>query len=234
MGSSSDDAVRRIGQSNTTRSKARTRRAWSLPFVALIVAVAYWATPASASVELRGLSAEELRLLDSGGAVERRFELPHRGEKYLGAVSYGVLGRPCEQAKGLWSSPIKHLAKALPATRQVEFAGKDAGERPLMRLKIEHGNAIVQGTWGAIYRLSEDGMSAQFWLDPNAPKDVRDVFGFFRLSPWSSHQCLVTAAVAVDPGDGMLASMFRATIHNYLVRTAARIQRYVKSGEFSG
>jgi hypothetical protein len=45
---------------------------------------------------------------------------------------------------------------------------------------------------------------------------------------------LVTAAVAVDPGDGLLASMFRATIHNYLVRTAARIQRYVKSGEFSG
>jgi hypothetical protein len=186
---------------------------------------------AQASVELRGFSTEELQSLNGGGAVERRFELPHRGTKYLSAVSYGVLDKPCSQAVGLWKDPVKHLAKALPATRQVELVRAGA---PFSRLKIEHGNSVVQGNWGAVYGVSDDGMVARFWLDTNAPRDVKDVFGYFRLSSWDSQRCLVTAAVAVDPGDGLLASVFRGMIHNYLVRTAARIQRYIKSGEYVG
>lgn len=189
------------------------------------------ASEARASVELRGFSTEEMSTLNTGGAVERRFELPHRGTKYLSAVSYGVLDKPCSQARGLWKNPVKHLAKALPATRQVQHV---SGGAPFSRLKIEHGNSVVQGGWGALYSVSDDGLTARFWLDPNAPRDVKDVFGYFRLTPWDNQRCLVTAAVAVDPGDGLLASVFRGMIHNYLVRTAARIQRYLKSDEFAG
>lgn len=187
--------------------------------------------PASATLELRGFSRDELDGLNSGSAIERRFELPRHGAKYLGAVSYGVLDQPCKQLSGMWQDPVKHLAKALPATRQVELAQSG---NSFTRLKIEHGNSLVQGNWGALYRVSDDGMTARFWLDTGAPRDVKDVFGYFRLSPWTGDRCLVTAAVAVDPGDGLLASMFRSMIHNYLVRTAARIQRYIKSGEFAG
>lgn len=199
---------------------------------ALLVALSLFAPRnAGASVELRGFSKEELAALNDGGAVERRFELPHRGTKYLSAVSYGVLDKRCSQAVGLLREPVKHLAKALPATRQVELVRSGV---PFSRLKIEHGNAVVQGGWGALYTVSDDGMTAKFWLDTEAPRDVEDVFGYFRLSPWGADRCLVTAAVAVDPGDGLLASLFRGMIHNYLVRTAARIQRYLKSEEFAG
>lgn len=194
-------------------------------------AVLLLSVPASASLELRGFSKDELDGLNSGSAIERRFELPRHGAKYLGAVSYGVLDQSCTQLSGLWQDPVKHLAKALPATRQVELYQSG---NPFTRLKIEHGNSVVQGNWGALYRVSDDGMTARFWLDTGAPRDVKDVFGYFRLSPWTGDKCLVTAAVAVDPGDGLLASMFRSMIHNYLVRTAARIQRYIKSGEFAG
>lgn len=212
--------------------KCRALRAGRLP-LSLLLALSILAMasalpkPAFASIELRGFSEQELRALDSGEAVERRLELPHRGTKYLGAVSYGVLGRSCAEAKGLWQDPVQHLPKALPATRQVTVV--EAG-KPLTRLNIEHGNAVVQGHWGALYRVSDDGMTVRFWLDPKAPRDVEDVFGYFRLTPWKAQTCMVTAAVAVDPGDGLLASLFRNMIHNFLVRTAARIQRYVKSG----
>jgi hypothetical protein len=124
----------------------------------------------------------------------------------------------------LWTDPGKHLAKALPATRDVKLLERH-GSRA--RLRVTHGNAVLQGSWGATYRVSDDGTTARFWLDDHAPRDVKDVFGYFRLTPWKHSGCLVTAAVAVDPGDGLLASMFRTMIHNYLVRTAARIQRYV-------
>lgn len=209
----------------------RHRRIVLLWVALVLVGQASFTSDARASVELRGFSREELNALESGGAVERRFELPHRGTKYLSAVSYGVLEQPCQQAVGLWRDPVKHLAKALPATRQVELV---RGGAPFTRLRIEHGNAMVQGNWGALYRVSDDGMTARFWLDTNAPRDVKDVFGYFRLSPWANQRCLVTAAVAVDPGDGLLASVFRGMIHNYLVRTAARIQRYLKSDAFRG
>jgi hypothetical protein len=193
-----------------------------------------WAAPTAASVELRGFSDEEWSALGKGAVVERRFELPHHGAKYLSAVSYGVLEQPCELAMGLWKNPSKHLAKALPATRRVDLVAPDVAQPSLTRLRIEHGNAMMQGSWGAVYRISGDGMLAQFWLDAKVPSDVKDVFGYLRLSRWSSHQCLVTAAIAVDTGDGLLASLFSSTIHTYLVRTAARIQRYVQSGDFSG
>lgn len=201
-------------------------------FLSCVTGLTAWSGPAGASVELRGFSQEELNSLSAGGAVERRFELPHRGTKYLAAVSYGVLNRPCAESTGLLNHPTRHLARALPATRRVERLPPDEQTR-LMRLRIEHGNALVQGSWGALYRITDDRMAAQFWLDSNAPRDVNDVFGYLRLSPWSSQGCLVTAAVAVDTGDGLLASLFRSMIHNYLVKTAARIQRYVKSPEFA-
>jgi hypothetical protein len=200
-------------------------------FLSCAIGLTAWSAPAGATVELRGFSNEELSSLSGGGAVERRFELPHRGTKYLAAVSYGVLNRPCSESRGLLHHPTKHLARALPATRRVERQPDDAQTR-MMRLRIEHGNSLVQGSWGALYRITDDQMAAQFWLDPNAPRDVNDVFGYLRLTPWSSQQCLVTAAVAVDTGDGLLASLFRSMIHSYLVKTAARIQRYVTSPEF--
>lgn len=196
------------------------------PLVGAIVMLGLVATRAEASVELRNLSAEEQLELDGGGSIERRFELPFKGTKYLGAVSYSVLNTSCDRSAVLWTDPGKHLATALPATRDVQLLERQGAKA---RLRVTHGNAVLQGSWGATYRVSEDGTTARFWLDETSPRDVKDVFGYFRLSPWRGNGCLVTAAVAVDPGDGLLASMFRSMIHNYLVRTAARIQRYVRN-----
>lgn len=194
------------------------------PLVRVVLWLSLWALSSQAKVELRNISAEEERELDGGRSIERRFELPYKGTKYLGAVSYSVLNTSCDKPALLWTDPGKHLAKALPATRDVKLLER-RGDRA--RLRVTHGNAVLQGSWGATYRVSPDGTTARFWLDDDEPKDVKDVFGYFRLSAWRGGGCLVTAAVAVDPGDGLLASMFRTMIHNYLVRTAARIQRYV-------
>lgn len=195
-----------------------------VPSLGVVLLCSLMPSLVEARVELRHISAQEQLDLEGGHPIERRFELPYKGTKYLAAVSYGVLNTSCERSALLWTDPGKHLAKALPATRGVELVERSSQRT---RLRVTHGNALVQGSWGATYRVSDDGTTAQFWLDDQVPRDVKDVFGYFRLSPWGEHGCLVTAAVAVDPGDG-LASMFRSVIHNYLVRTAARIQRYVR------
>ncbi len=193
--------------------------------VGVVVFLGLVAATAEAKLELRNISLEEQLELDGGRSVERRFEMPYKGTKYLAAVSYSVLNTSCDRSALLWTDPGKHLAKALPATRDVKLLEREGARA---RLRVTHGNAVLQGSWGATYRVSADGTTARFWLDDKAPRDVKDVFGYFRLSPWRGSGCLVTAAVAVDPGDGLLASMFRTMIHNYLVRTAARIQRYVR------
>jgi hypothetical protein len=195
-----------------------------LLWVRVVVLLSLLASGVQAKIELRNISPQEQLELDAGRSIERRFELPHKGTKYLAAVSYGVLNSSCDRSALLWTDPGKHLAKALPATRDVKLIER-TGNRA--RLRVTHGNAVLQGSWGATYRVSDDGATARFWLDDQAPSDVKDVFGYFRLTTWRGHGCLVTAAVAVDPGDGLLASMFRTMIHNYIVRTAARIQRYV-------
>lgn len=197
---------------------------------ALTAAIALCSTPALASMDLRGLAPDEWASLHNGGAIERRFELPHQGAKYLAGVSYAVLNQPCAQLTPLFEQPVQHLAGALPATREVQYVGQ-RGE--LTKLRIVHGNATMQGEWGALLRVSDDGLLARFWLDTEEERDVEDVFGYFRLSAWEADACLVTAAIAVDPGDGLLASLFRSMIHRYLVSSAARIQRYVQRNELA-
>lgn len=202
------------------------RRVYSL--LAALLLVAGWHSPASAQagVTLKALSSKDWQSLKTGHAVERRFELPHQGRQYLAAVSYALLDKPCAQLGPLLDKPAQHFAKALPATREVHFVAQD-GETT--KLRVVHGNAWVQGDWGALYRVDSDGRTARFWIDPDAERDVQDVFGYFRFTDWNVNTCLATAAVAVDPGDGLLASLFRGMIHGYLVRSAGRIQRYVRS-----
>lgn len=215
----------------TSEARARTGNRGAACLKAILVAlVVLLPATAQGNVELRPFSNEEWAALDEGRAVERRFELPHRGAKYLAAVSYARLNQPCSQLTPLLEQPARHFAGALPATREVRPLEQRDG---LTRLRVVHGNATMQGEWTALYRMSDDGHTGRFWLDTNDDRDVEDVFGFFRLSPWKEQTCLVSAVVAVDPGDGLLASLFRSMIHNYLVRSAARIQRYVRSVELS-
>jgi hypothetical protein len=128
----------------------------------------------------------------------------------------------CEQVWSLIEAPVEHLAQALPATRSVERA---PGNNP-NKLLVTHGNAFINGSYTVDFAADPEQRIARFWLDHSRPKDVQDVFGYLSLKEFGPGRCLITVAVAVDPGSGVLASMVRGTIHDYLVKSAGRFARY--------
>lgn len=183
-----------------------------------------WVSPGEAAP--RALApidtAEQARLRGQWDAV-RQFELPLNGRSYLGALSYQVTDHQCQQVWSLLEAPEKHLAQALPATRSVERA---AGNNKLL---VTHGTAFVNGSYTVDFAKDHEQRVARFWLDHSRAKDVQDVFGYVSLRDFGPDRCLITVAVAVDPGSGMLASMVRGKIHKYLVRSAGRFARYTQS-----
>lgn len=195
-------------------------RAYLLGAAALLSAnVAGAGSPALAPID----AGEESRLKGQADAV-RRFELPIQGRTYLGALSYQVTDHSCERVWSLIEAPAKHFAQALPATRSVKLTG----DKEPNKLLVTHGNAIITGSYTVDFVSDRERYLARFWLDHSRPKDVQDVFGYVRLKDFGPARCLITVAVAVDPGSGVLASMVRGTIHKYLLKSAGRFARYTR------
>jgi len=201
-----------------------SRRSGNLAASLLLGAILFVSGLAHAAPATAPLSAKERALLQNHREVARRLELLHKGRRYVAALSYGVVRRSCDRVFGLLSDPASHYAKALPATSEVRF--EEAGGRS--KIWMKHGNMFINGSYTAHFRPSPDQGFVRFWLDHEQERDVEDLFGYFRVSPWGDHECLVTAAVAVDPGEGMVASMFRGMIGDYVAKSAGRIQRYAR------
>lgn len=192
--------------------------------VLLLVAAVFTTEMGHSEPALASLTAQERAALESGGDVSRRIELRQNGGKYIAAISYGVVPRSCDQVFSVLSNPGKHYTKALPATAAVRFDNR--GDES--RLWMKHGNLLINGSYTTHFKISAADGIVRFWLDKQKPRDVKDLFGYFKVSSWGEQHCLVTAAVAVDPGEGMVASMFRGMIGDFLSKSAGRIQRYTR------
>lgn len=172
---------------------------------------------------LRPLGQQEQTELLNAIDTQRRFTMKLNRRTYLGGLSYQLSDFSCDMIWQLLDDPVSHYARALPATKSVELAEPDNPTK----LVVTHGNSLINGSYTADVRIDEGRQIARFWLDHSRPKDVQDVFGYIKLTPFQQ-RCLITAAVAVDPGQGLLASLFRGMIHSYLVKAAARIGSYAK------
>ncbi len=94
--------------------------------VGVVVFLGLVAATAEAKLKLRNKSRSRS---SSNSTVDVRSSgasrVPYKGTKYLAAVSYSVLNTSCDRSALLWTDPGKHLAKALPATRDVKLLERE-------------------------------------------------------------------------------------------------------------
>ncbi len=174
---------------------------------------------------LKSLTKKEQSRLEGHWDAQRRFYMKVGGRKYLGGLSYQVSDHSCSRVWSLMENPVDHYARALPATRSVERADRKNPNK----LLVTHGTALINGSYTVDFHADDENYVAKFWLDQSRPKDVEDVFGYIKLSHFQDSRCLITVGVAVDPGEGLVASLFSGMIQNYVVRSAGRIARYARS-----
>lgn len=175
--------------------------------------------------QVEGLSDVEQRSLVAGRTVARkvRFTRGNHGA-YVGGVSYQVVkASPAQVLKAL--ADVRALPHALPRTLSADLVSSDGRSA---RVELTQGKAPFLATYTVHLEQTREGDAIKFWLDRSRPHDVRDVWGYFRVTPFGDERSLVTVAVALDIGPGLTRMLFEDGVERIILRTPDKIRAFVE------
>jgi hypothetical protein len=166
-------------------------------------------------------SRPEREALLAGEVVSRPMQFQTEAGSYRGGVSYSLVHAPAAAVLAALSN-VQTLPQALPHTQSARLIDVRGG---LARVELVHGG-------GTTYTVSIQRSSARpelhFWLDQSRPHDINDVFGFFRVEPFSEGNSLVTVAAALDLGAGLTSLFFSDAVERTLLSTPGQIRNFVE------
>lgn len=186
---------------------------------------AHWSGPAHGAPQLvaRDLSRAERSRLLQGGQVRRSLSFYQGDAKYVGGLSYQRCRRPPAEVVTRLQD-VAAVRAVLPKVREARRLAAPPGQ---------HRFALVQGTslYSAGYavvaqRPAPAATELRFWLDPQHPHEIDDVWGFFRAQAFGSGS-LISVGVALDLGDGIIRWLFEDRIVEVMLDMPRRIRDFV-------
>jgi hypothetical protein len=210
------------GVSLATMRQVAVRSFWGC---LLSLALAGAARPASAQHPAEApLTRGERRALEAGAMVERPMRFETGAGRYVGGISYQIIeARPEVVLAAL--SDVTNWPEALPRTKSARLLGAEGG---VSRVELVQGSGLVNARYTVMLERAHDAETIRFWLDPSKPRDIRDVWGFFRVQPLPGGRSLITVAAALDLGDGLARMLFEDKIASMLLRTPRQIRAFVE------
>lgn len=154
--------------------------------------------------------AERMRLA-RGATVTRPITIERGEHRHVGGITYTVLRASLEDLLPLFDDETAYR-EVLPRTKEAKVI-RDGNVR---HLRMRTGNAVVDSTY-TLYLQQSTPHELRFWLDPRAPHDIDDAYGYFRfeaLPPGAdgSPRTLLTYAVAIDVGPGIVRELFEERV----------------------
>lgn len=201
-----------------------SRLAWLVAGVLVVLPGAAHAERSRAS-RAYGFTASERDALVAGHTVSRPVRFA-RGEdgSYIGGVSYQVV-RASPSAVIAALASVDSLPRALPRTESATLVSRSGRTATV---ELTQGKSPFLVTYSVKLEQASTGNALRFWLDPSRPHDVRDVWGFVRVTPFGSDASLVTLAVALDIGPGIARAFFTDRIERTILRAPAKIREFVE------
>ena len=197
--------------------------------LALLIATGVFGATGSAAAGPRAtkpltLHRGEQEQLVAGDVVRRPLTFERSGGRYIGGISYQVVrARPDEVLAALGS--VETLPQALPRTKRarlVDIRGR------LARVELVQGNALMEARYTVAMERVSGRNELRFWLDRSRPHDIDDVWGYFRVQPFGRGQSLVTVAVALDVGPGLVRMLFEERIREVILATPSHIKAFIE------
>jgi hypothetical protein len=210
-------------------TRAQGMRGAATVIAAVFVAIALSMVTASASAQMglarRALSQSERSRLQSGGLVVRP-TTERRGDLQLvGGVSYQVVDAAPDV---VWRamSDVDEWRQMLPQVAESRAVARNGAQRTVY-IRQSSGPVNVSYYLNATFR--NESKDALFMLDEHRAHDIRAAWGFMSVRSWAGGtQALVSYGVMVDVGDGLLTSMVRGTVHEWVMKVPATIKQYVE------
>jgi hypothetical protein len=187
---------------------------------ALALAVALAPGPARAD----RLTDDELARLHAGEVVTRHVDADLGGSHYIGGLAYALVDAPPEAVMAALLDPASYVS-ILPLTLEAREVARADGDRFVF---FRHGTSVVSGAYTCRIRAESQAL-VRFWMDPSAPHDFEDMWGYFRVEPAGAGKTLLTYAAVMDLGFGFLSLFFEEKVRGYALRAPALIRRFVES-----
>jgi hypothetical protein len=175
------------------------------------------------------LSSEERNTLLAEGLVERPLILQRSSSRYVGGVSYQLVRASPEEVLAALQS-IESLPQALPRTKRARLI---AAEGRHAQVELVQGTSMVDATYTVHLVRDPVRDELRFWLDRSRPHDIADVWGYFRVRRFDRQRTLVTVAVALDVGPGLVRMLFEERIQRMILATPRHIKDFVEPRGFA-
>ncbi len=171
------------------------------------------------------LTAPERQALLGGETVARPLHFSRGADgDYIGGVSYQVVKASPMRVLTALADPDA-LTRALPRTERATLISREGRSA---RLELVQGKAPFLATYTVKLEQTASGDGIRFWLDPTRPHDVKDVWGYFRVTPFGKNKTLVTLAVALDLGPGLARLLLSDRVERLILRAPGKIREYVE------
>lgn len=175
------------------------------------------------------LPEEDLQRLSHGELVKLPLDvdLPQGG--YFGGVSYAVIRAPTRAVNDVLADPesYAHVIPRTLETRVVERRGRDTS------VYFRQGGKAGSAAYVLLVRREAPGQAGliRFWLDPEQPHEIADLWGYFRVEPWEGGSSLLTYGALVRLDFGMVKLLFSETIRRVALGTPIQVREFVEGRE---
>ena len=151
--------------------------------------------------------------LERGGTVARPMTLEDGEHRVVGGITYTVLDAKLRDIVPLFDDETAYR-ELLPRTKEAHVRR----EGKVRHVALRTGNALVEGVY-TLFVLQTAPNEFRFWLDPRAPHDIDDAYGYFRFDeledrPDGRARTMLTYAIAVDIGPGIVRDFFEERVRN--------------------
>lgn len=167
---------------------------------------------------------QELRRLDLGKLVERRV-IQHRGElRLMGGTSWQVISASPD---AVWEALLDtaHYPRMMPQLSEARIVVDAGADRTVF---MRHGNSIAQKSYYLAVHLDRVQRDITFRVDESRPRNIRAAWGFYAVRPYASGKALLVYGVMADIGDGLVAALFRSSVHEWMMKVPWLVKRFVE------
>ena len=182
--------------------------------ISLLISVAFFAAFGGDLARVQAdFTEKEQQNLDAGKLVTRYEHKAVGNLKLVGGTSWQVVDASPEVVwKGFrefhrW----KHFLPQCDASKILKRSGKG------VILRIEHSEGPISATYHMLIKPSETIRAAHFKLSSRYSNDIREGWGFVRITPYKGDKALISYGVMADVGTGILAGTARSSIHKWML-----------------
>ena len=191
---------------------------------------AMWPSFSASAGRAREFSAQERQQLQAGELVQRPASQRRGDLELTGGASWQVIDASPEV---VWQALLdtQHYPRMMPRVLEARVVGSSGRGRTVFMRQGAEG--WVEKRYFLKVRVDEQRRDITFTIDDQRPHDLRAAWGFYTVRPYGQGQTLLAYGVMADLGGGVLESLVRDSVQEWMLKTPWMIKRFVEgSGRY--